>query len=116
MTKIFYARFADTVFSIKSKTWSHVLILGLSSCSWVFGPGSRDVILGPDSQVAGLMSWVPVYSVIITKCDKNLLQKVTSITKCGRHKKMPQLLQSEISTDDITLHLLNNPILHMIFL
>ena len=56
MTEIFYTRFADTVFSIKSKTWSHVLILGLSSCSWVFRPGSHDVILGPDSQVAGLMS------------------------------------------------------------
>lgn len=85
MTKTFYARFADTVFSIKSKTWLHVLILGLSSCSWVFGPGSHDVILGLDPQVAGLMSWVPVYSVIITKCDKNLLQKVTSITKCDRY-------------------------------
>ena len=56
MTKTFYARFADTVFSIKSKTWLHVLILGLSSCSWVFGPGSHDVILGLDPQVAGLMS------------------------------------------------------------
>ena len=54
---------------------------------WFPGPGSW--IPSPSSWAAGPGSFVPVHSVIVTNCDKNLLQNVTGITKCDK-----KLLQS----------------------
>ena len=69
--------------------------------------------MGPnlESQLLGFGSWVwpgSFGSVVITKCDKKLLQKVTGITKydsyykvwqkvitkCDRYYKVLQVLQS----------------------
>ena len=33
-------------------------------------------------------SWVSAHSVVITKCEKNLLQSVAGITKCDSYYKV----------------------------
>ena len=50
------------------------LNLGHRSESQILGSGN--LVLGPKSQVSGL-----VYSVIIIKCGRKLLESVTGITK-----------------------------------
>ena len=55
------------VLRVRSRPWV------LDSGIWVSGPGSP--VLGPES-------WVPIYSIVITECDKKLLQSVTSIAQC----------------------------------
>ena len=56
--------------------------------SWLFGSGYQ--VLGPRTQVQGPSSLVLVHSVIITKCEKKLLQNVTGNTKYNSHYKMWQ--------------------------
>ena len=77
--------------NVKPKPSSH--ISGLGSRSWpcdlglfvlragssVSGPGFW--ILDLRSKVSGPGPWVLVHSIIVTKCDKKLLQSVTSIIK-----------------------------------
>ena len=63
--------------------------------------------MGPRSQVlvskswilgVGFWSFVTIHSVIITKCDKKLLQRVAGITKCDNITKFDRkLLQSVAS-------------------
>ena len=51
--------------------------------------------MGPGSWVPGPGSWVPAHSLVITKCDKKLLEcAMTGITKCDRCYKVWQSLQS----------------------
>ena len=61
--------------------------------SGFFGPGSEVLdfrsCLSLSSWVLGPGSWIPdprswVHSVVITKCEKKLLQSMAVITKCDR--------------------------------
>ena len=117
MTNIFGERNVRTVRNIKTKPWSHIsvprsefLVLGLRSLipghwfcfvdlesqfvgsgSWVLVSKAWVLGLSPRSWATGPGPLVLLHSIVITKCDKKWLLRVTVITKCAR-KLLPSVI------------------------
>ena len=97
--KIICARHVQTVCNMKPKPWPQILgsasgflVLSLRPRSWVLvfdskvlNPGSKILNSGSCNVSPRSLVLDPIHTVIIiTKCDKKLLQSVASITKCDR--------------------------------
>ena len=89
MTRIIGARIVKTVRNIEPKPWSQMSsrrskFLVLDSRSWVWISSLRSWVVGPGLWLPGPGFCVLVHSLIITKCDKKLLQSVTGIINCDK--------------------------------